>query len=148
MNRKSDKKFRMKGLVFLASWLIGPMLIWASLAALLVAPFPVYTGETTLLHWANIALAGSLIYYILKGPRMGSAVIVYWLVAVWLITVYGWSWPRWQFWLALWALAWGGQAMRLTVQGEKWGLLKDVPFLLAGPLWAARFIYKRIGAVY
>jgi len=89
-----------------------------------------------------------LFYFLLRGPRLGSVVILYWMAAVWLITFYGPSWPRWQFWLALWGLAWGGQILRYKVDGEKLGLLEDLRFLLVGPIWVVRLIYKRLGAVF
>jgi len=148
VKQERDKEKLKPALAFMANWLIEPVLIWVCLVFLITAPLPVYTGEVTLLHWANFALGGSLLYYLFMGPRLGAAVILYWMVAVWLITFYGPSWPRWQFWLALWGLAWGGQVFRLKVAGETRGLLKDVPFLLIGPIWLARLIYKRLGAVY
>ena len=69
------------------------------------------------MHWTNFALGGSLLYYLFREPRLGAVVILYWMVAVWLMTFYGPNWPRWQFWLALWGLAWCGQNLRLKVAG-------------------------------
>ena len=135
-------------LTLVANWLLGPVLIWGCLAILITAPFPIYTGEGTLLHWANFALGGSLLFYLLKGPRFGAVVILYWLLAVWLITFYGPYWPRWQFWLALWGLAWGGQILRRAVAGKTLGPLREVSFILIGLIWAVRLIYKRLGANY
>jgi len=51
------------------------------------------------------------------------------------------------FWssLAIFVLAWIGQFWGHTVEGKNPSFLKDVQFLLVGPLWLLSFVYRRLG---
>lgn len=50
--------------------------------------------------------------------------------------------------IALFILAWIGQFIGHKIEGKKPSFLKDIQFLLIGPVWLLHFIYKRCGIGY
>lgn len=45
--------------------------------------------------------------------------------------------------LSIFILAWIGQFIGHKIEGKKPSFFKDLQFLLIGPLWTMRFLYKR-----
>ncbi len=58
------------------------------------------------------------------------------------------SLPLWLLSVILFALAWVGQFYGHKVEGKKPSFLKDLQFLMIGPMWLMSFIYKKIGVKY
>ena len=56
--------------------------------------------------------------------------------------------PLWGICLIIFALAWAGQFWGHKVEGKKPSFLKDLQFLLIGPLWLLHFVYRRLGWNY
>ena len=56
--------------------------------------------------------------------------------------------PLWAIALIVFVLAWIGQFYGHQVEGKKPSFLKDIQFLLIGPVWLLHFIYRRIGLKY
>ncbi len=54
----------------------------------------------------------------------------------------------WQFSIIVFVLAWIGQFIGHNIEGKKPSFLKDVQFLLIGPIWLLHFIYKKVGIPY
>jgi uncharacterized membrane protein YGL010W len=55
------------------------------------------------------------------------------------------SYPAWGIGLTIFVLAWLGQFYGHKIEGKKPSFLKDVQFLMIGPIWLLNFIYKRVG---
>ncbi|HWH62879.1 MAG TPA: Mpo1-like protein, partial [Ginsengibacter sp.] len=53
--------------------------------------------------------------------------------------------PLWLFSIIIFILAWIGQFYGHKVEGKKPSFLKDIQFLLIGPMWLMSFIYKKMG---
>jgi uncharacterized membrane protein YGL010W len=56
--------------------------------------------------------------------------------------------PLWATSLILFSIAWVGQFWGHKVEGKKPSFLKDVQFLLIGPVWLLSFIYRKLGIRY
>ena len=50
--------------------------------------------------------------------------------------------------LAIFVLAWIGQAIGHKIEGKKPSFFDDVRFLLIGPLFVLGFLYRRLGILY
>lgn len=50
--------------------------------------------------------------------------------------------------IILFLLAWIGQFIGHKIEGKKPSFLKDIQFLLIGPVWLLHFLYKRLGIRY
>ena len=114
------------------------------LAGLLPAPAGAY------LNWATVLLAGTIVWYLrmsvalalgMVGVSVAMVVATEWVVAS--VSV-----PLWQFCTAVFVLAWIGQFIGHKIEGKKPSFLKDLQFLLVGPMWLLHFVYKKAGIGY
>ena len=53
--------------------------------------------------------------------------------------------PLWVFCVIIFIVAWIGQFYGHKVEGKKPSFLKDIQFLLIGPMWLMSFLYKKMG---
>lgn len=105
----------------------GPLLNWASLGLLL----------TTFWYWrmsVSLALGMAAISIAMMALCVGMAAVT---------TI-----PLWQTSLIIFVVAWIGQFIGHKIEGKKPSFLKDLQFLLVGPMWLMHFIYKRLGIAY
>ena len=56
--------------------------------------------------------------------------------------------PLWRFCTAVFVLAWIGQFIGHKIEGKKPSFMKDLQFLLVGPMWLMHFVYKKAGIGY
>jgi uncharacterized membrane protein YGL010W len=103
-----------------------------------------------LLNWATVFVAFALGYYLMLSPKLAvgmlPVVVVMMIVnyAIWL-QVGGWIWL---VAVIIFFVAWVGQFWGHKIEGKKPSFLKDLQFLLIGPLWLLSFIYQRAGLSY
>jgi uncharacterized membrane protein YGL010W len=57
-------------------------------------------------------------------------------------------WPLWILCLALFVVAWIGQFIGHHYEGKRPSFLKDVQFLMIGPLWLLSFVYRKLRIPY
>lgn len=102
------------------------------------------------LNWAIIFLALALIYYLRLSVPLAIGMlfaglfflsIIYQLSQITLL-------PLWALSLIIFAAAWVGQFWGHKIEGKKPSFLKDVQFLLIGPVWLLHFIYRKLGIGY
>lgn len=131
-------------------WICVPVIVWTVLALIWSLPIPQSFRSLPFATWLSPVLAGVISYYIVVSWRLAIGVLVYLLICFWLINWYEatFSWPLWQFALAVFMLAWIGQFWGHKVEGKKPSFFKDVQFLLIGPAWLLHFLYRRFGIAY
>jgi uncharacterized membrane protein YGL010W len=56
--------------------------------------------------------------------------------------------PLWGISLVVFAVAWIGQFYGHKVEGKKPSFLKDVQFVLIGPMWLMSAVYRKLGIKY
>jgi uncharacterized membrane protein YGL010W len=56
--------------------------------------------------------------------------------------------PLWLISILIFAVAWIGQFIGHNIEGKKPSFLKDLQFLLIGPMWLLSFIYKKLNIAY
>lgn len=97
------------------------------------------------LNWATIFVIGCLIFYLSLSVKMFLGMIVQtFIMAVIAQKLYetGILLP---FCIIVFVLAWIGQFYGHKVEGKKPSFFQDLVFLLIGPLWVTRFLYKKMG---
>ena len=101
-------------------------------------------------HHVNVAMVVVLlitIYYLRLSFSLGIGMFLFGILCLFfchLIELYA-PITLWLFCLIIFALAWIGQFYGHSVEGKKPSFLKDLQFLLIGPMWLMSFIYKKIG---
>ncbi len=120
-------------------------LLWSIPAHTLISIFP-YT-DPTYLNWALVGVLFTLFYYFtLSQPLFyGMAIVLTGFLLLThqlelLLTI-----PLWKASLMIFVFAWIGQFIGHQIEGKKPSFIKDLLFLLIGPLWLLSFIYKKLG---
>ena len=102
------------------------------------------------LNWGTLVMALALLYYVRLSGRLALGMVLVWVaMAASLRVVAGTAaLPLWTICLLIFALAWVGQFWGHKVEGKKPSFLKDLQFLLIGPLWLLHFVYRSLGWEY
>ena len=102
------------------------------------------------LNWGTLVMALALLYYVRLSGRLALGMVLVWVaMAAGLRVVAGTAaLPLWTICLLIFALAWVGQFWGHKVEGKKPSFLKDLQFLLIGPLWLLHFVYRSLGWEY
>ncbi|WP_019949414.1 Mpo1 family 2-hydroxy fatty acid dioxygenase [Hymenobacter aerophilus] len=135
----------------LVHWVCVPLIMFAILGLLWSVPVPVATrGISPLLNWGTLVMLLALLYYVRLSLRLALGMALVWLAmaaALSFVVSYA-SLPLWAVCLIVFVLAWIGQFWGHKVEGKKPSFLKDLQFLLIGPLWLLHFVYRRLGWRY
>jgi len=84
----------------------------------------------------SAALGIGMFFFGLACLAICQAIELYVPLSLWLVSI------------IIFALAWIGQFYGHHVEGKKPSFLKDLQFLLIGPMWLMSFIYKKMGVRY
>lgn len=123
-------------------------LVWSIPAGPLAGLISGPAGEY--LNWATLLLAGTVLWYVrmsvplavgMVGVSLSMVALTQWAVAS--VTM-----PLWQLCLLIFVLAWIGQFIGHKIEGKKPSFMKDLQFLLVGPMWLLHFVYKKMGIAY
>lgn len=129
-------------------WICVPAIVLSLLGLIWSIPFPVSVQLGPLpLNWATMFIAGAMIYYFRLSVTLALGMIL--VTGLLIMAGYGVSelsgLPLWANSLIIFVIAWIGQFWGHKVEGKKPSFLKDVQFLLIGPVWLLSFIYRRLG---
>lgn len=94
---------------------------------------------------AMLAVASSLVFYLALSWRIAAAMLA--LSVLMLLILEAMPvvfWPS----VIIFVLAWVGQFIGHHVEGKKPSFLKDLQFLLIGPIWLMGFVFRKIGLRY
>ncbi|QNL20782.1 DUF962 domain-containing protein [Hyphobacterium sp. CCMP332] len=101
-------------------------------------------------NFASLFIIFALLYYFRLSIALAIGMIIISYALLWscyAIDKYL-ELPLWQFSIIVFVLAWVGQFFGHNIEGKKPSFLKDVQFLLIGPIWLLHFIYKKTGIPY
>ena len=129
-------------------WICVPSIMVSLIGLLWAIPVPAAFAEISpFLNFGTIFIALAFVYYIvLSIPlTLGMVVVATGMIMVnYLIDVYV-PLDIWIVSLIIFAVAWVGQFIGHNIEGKKPSFLKDLQFLLIGPMWLLGFIYKGLG---
>ena len=135
----------------LIHWLCVPPIVWSVVALLWSLPFPAaLQSELVPVNWATIAIVLAQVYYYRLSIRLGTGILLFFLLLLWLTVLVEATaaWPLWQIALAVFVIAWIGQFIGHVFEGKRPSFFKDLQFLLIGPAWLMSFVYKQLGLSY
>ena len=132
-------------------WICVPLIVMSVIGLFWSIPVPPVFEEigNGWLNWGTIFVGLAFLYYIVLSIPLtlgmvfvaGGMVVGNYLIAaspapIWLVSV------------IIFVAAWIGQFIGHNIEGKKPSFLKDVQFLMIGPLWLLSFIYRRAGIKY
>ena len=135
----------------LVHWVCVPLIMFSLLGLLWSVPVPAAIRDVSpWLNWGTLVMALALLYYVRLSGRLALGMVLVWVaMAAGLRVVAGTAaLPLWTICLLIFALAWVGQFWGHKVEGKKPSFLKDLQFLLIGPLWLLHFVYRSLGWDY
>jgi uncharacterized membrane protein YGL010W len=138
----------------LVHWICVPAIVISLLGLLWSIPVPyvfhtIRIGRVSL-NWAIIFMMLALIYYTRLSLPLAVGMLfigTFFLYVNYLLLRSG-VLPLWAFSLIIFSLAWIGQFWGHKVEGKKPSFLKDLQFLLIGPVWLLHFLYRKAGIGY
>lgn len=131
-------------------WICVPLILWSVLMLLWSIPTPEILVRANL-NFAYIAMMAALVYYVFLSPALGLGMLLVFYLLVYLtnrVMLLYTGLPLWGLALIIFTAAWIGQFIGHKIEGKKPSFLKDVQFLLIGPIWLLHFIYKKLGIPY
>ena len=127
-----------------------PPIVMTVIGFLWSIPVPAsIAGISPWLNFATLFVAAAIVYYLSLSPRLavGAAIALAIMLRIvhWLDTL---SWPLWLTCLLIFTLGWIGQFIGHAIEGKRPSFMKDIQFLLIGPLWLMGHLYRRLGIPY
>jgi uncharacterized membrane protein YGL010W len=118
-------------------------LLWS-----LPVPAP-FRQSPSILNWGTVFLMATIVYYFLISLRLALGMLPF-LVAV--IALLNWlqdlSTPLWAICSALLLIASIGMFAGHVAEGHKGSVLRDLHYLMIGPIWLLAEFYKRLHLNY
>jgi uncharacterized membrane protein YGL010W len=135
----------------LIHWICIPVIMISLIGLLWSIPTPELFNKSGLpINFGTLFVLFAMLYYVRLSPilTIGMLLVVGGMVAVDFQLSKLASPPLWATSLILFAVAWVFQFIGHNIEGKKPSFLKDLQFLLIGPMWLLSFIYKKIGIPY
>ena len=136
----------------LIHWICVPLIFWSILGFISLIPAPLffikYFGAISIVSLIAISLV--TIYYFSLSWRTALIMIFIMLLLehfVYFINI-TFEHKSWMFFLVVFILSWIGQFYGHKIEGKKPSFLKDLQFLLIGPIWLLHFVLKKFGLKY
>ncbi len=136
----------------LIHWICVPLIFWTILGFISIIPSKSigfrYIGEISYISFAAIALV--TIFYTRLSFLIGF--IMFFVMILMESFAYGinirFEEKSWMVYLAVFIITWIFQFVGHKIEGKKPSFLKDLQFLLVGPIWLLSFILKKLGIRY
>lgn len=136
----------------LIHWICVPLIFWSILGFISLIPSKsigfIYIGEISYVSFAAIALV-TLFYLRLS---FIVSIIMFILMVIMESFAYGinirFKENAWIVYLSVFVITWIFQFVGHKIEGKKPSFLKDLQFLLIGPIWLLSFILKKLGIRY
>jgi uncharacterized membrane protein YGL010W len=131
-------------------WVCVPLIVISLLGLLWDVPRPAWMERVPLLNWATVFVALCMVFYFSISIPFAIGMLIYTTIVIALILGYeslGIG-PVWHVALAIFVVAWIGQFIGHKIEGKKPSFLKDILFLLVGPLWLLKDVYRKLGIRY
>ena len=127
-------------------WICVPSIFFSIIGLLysIKLPWVIYDVPVNV---AMIVLLLITIYYLRLSVSLGIGMLLFGVLCLALCFAIETYVPLslWIVCVIIFVLAWIGQFYGHNVEGKKPSFLKDIQFLLIGPMWLMSFIYKKLG---
>ncbi|EPG76135.1 PF06127 family protein [Leptospira fainei serovar Hurstbridge str. BUT 6] len=132
-------------------WICVPAIYFSVLGMIWAIPNPTFfTNISPHLNFATLTIAFVILFYLRLSLTLalGMLVVSLPMYAIILELEATAPIPVWQISLGIFAIAWVFQFIGHKIEGKKPSFLKDMQFLLIGPIWLLGFIYKKLNIAY
>ena len=131
-------------------WICVPTIFFTIVGLFYCIKLPAQLTPSVQLNVAMILILLVTVYYLSLSKTIWIGMLLFGVLCLgicyWIETYT--NVPLWLVCVILFVLAWIGQFYGHKVEGKKPSFLKDVQFLMIGPMWLMSFIYKKMGVRY
>ena len=133
-------------------WICVPLIFWSILGFISLIPSPhifiEYFGMISIVSLVAIFLV--TFFYFRLSWRIALIMVFIMLLMEHLVYFINIEFQHksWICFLSVFVLSWIGQFYGHKIEGKKPSFLKDLQFLLVGPIWLLHFILKKFGIKY
>jgi uncharacterized membrane protein YGL010W len=133
-------------------WICVPLIFWSILGFISLIPSPhifiEYFGMISIVSLVAIFLV--TFFYFRLSWRIALIMVFIMLLMEHLVYFINIEFQHksWICFLSVFVLSWIGQFYGHRIEGKKPSFLKDLQFLLVGPIWLLHFILKKFGIKY
>ena len=133
-------------------WICVPLIFWSILGFISLIPSPhvfiEYFGMISIVSLVAIFLL--TFFYFRLSWRIALIMVFIMLLMEHLVYFINTEFQHksWICFLSVFVLSWIGQFYGHKIEGKKPSFLKDLQFLLVGPIWLLHFILKKFGIKY
>ena len=131
----------------LIHWFCIPLIMYSLFGLLSLLTFN-YNLNGTLLKFniLSIFIALVVVYYFRLSKKLAVGMLIFSIILVRMLDLVNFANTESHFaiYLFIFIIAWIGQFIGHKIEGKKPAFLKDLQFLLIGPLWLLSFIYKKL----
>ncbi len=137
----------------LIHWIAVPSIVFSLLGLVWAIPMPEAMKAYPFFNWASLVIAFSLYYYYRLSPILAFAMIIVTGLFSFIIVQLEYAeraggMALWQICGIIFVVAWIFQFIGHKIEGKKPSFLKDLQFLLIGPIWLLHFVFKKVGLPY
>lgn len=135
----------------LIHWICVPLIIISLIGLLWAIPVPRFFQELPFIfNWGILFVLLALVYYLLLSTPLALGMLLVSALFLWIVYQLDHlpTLPLWSVCLLIFVVAWMGQFVGHKIEGKKPSFLKDLQFLLIGPVWLLSFIYQKLGIPY
>ena len=122
-----------------------PLIMLTVIGFLWAIPRPDFFELVPYLNWATLFVSGCLIFYYSLNVMMFIAMLIQTALMCGIVEFINSTGYLLEFSSVLFVLAWIAQFWGHKIEGKKPSFLQDIVFLLIGPLWVTRFLYRKLG---
>jgi len=124
-----------------------PIIVIALIGLLRSLPVPAPAPRgSVLVNWATLSAALALAWYLRLSVALAAGMAVALLLALGATVLLArLPMPLWASSAGLFAAGWAGQFIGHGLEGRRPSFLRDLRFLLVGPLWVLDGLYRRLG---
>jgi uncharacterized membrane protein YGL010W len=131
-------------------WICVPIIFFTLVGLFYGVKLPVQLTAALQLNLGMVIILLVTAYYLSLSKTIWIGMLLFGIICLavsYLIETYI-PIPLWLVCVVLFVLAWIGQFYGHKVEGKKPSFLKDLQFLMIGPMWLMSFIYKKMGVRY
>ena len=136
-------------------WICVPLIYWSTVGLFWSIPsgplVDLLSGSVgAYANWASVGVLLSLIWFFRMSASLGLGLTLWSALMLYLCHVVETcvGLPLYQVCVGVFVSAWAGQFIGHKIEGKKPSFLKDLQFLLVGPMWLMHFVYRKVGIAY
>jgi uncharacterized membrane protein YGL010W len=131
-------------------WICVPLIVVSLVGLLWSLPVPqAFQQSPAVLNWGTLFLMAAIVYYFIMSISLAIGMLPFVLAVIvavaWLDALPP---PLWALCGALFAVGWLGQFLGHWIEGRRPSFLRDLQFLMIGPIWLLASVYRRLGIPY